>query len=111
MVMILKHRFKYPLKYTTGAAFLGGGAGSGCRGTEDAGGGVEETRARVSRAGDRHRGERAEHHYPSDVPGETTREKAQGPLQEEPAPETGPRQQLYQPALWWVGQKLQPSDR
>lgn len=81
---------------------MGGDVGSSSRGAEGAGGAAEEARAGAGGEGDRHRGARAEHHHPPDVPGETQREEEEGPLQEEPTAEAGQRQQLYQSALRWV---------
>jgi len=54
-----------------GVAILGGDSGTGRWGAEGARGAPEEARAGVSRAGDRHCRERAQHHHPSDVSGET----------------------------------------
>ena len=64
---------------SAGAEVLGGGVGSSCRGAEGAGGAAEEERAGAGWEGDWHRGARAEHHHPPDVPGETQREEEEGP--------------------------------
>lgn len=94
-------RLLFGLNWSSGAQILGGGTGSSGRGAEGAGGAAEETRAGAGRERDRHSGAGAEHHHPPDVPGETQCEEEEGPLQEEQT-EAGPRQQLYQSALWCV---------